>query len=88
MNIIVGKRVLGRLFLTGTCDFAKVEWTSATFLWNISPVFPTALGTFKPQLSGARFQKREELKYTVRSALAKFGVYFNKDVYSKWMKKT
>ena len=34
--IRVGKRVLGRLFLTGKGNFAKVEWTSATFLWNRS----------------------------------------------------
>ena len=82
------KRVLGQLFLTVTGDFAKVEWTSATFFYGTEdPVFPTALGTFKSQLSGTRFQKREELKYTVRSALAKFGVDFNKDVYSKWMKR-
>ena len=33
------------------------------------------------------FQKREELKYTNRSALANFGVDFNKDVYSKLVKK-
>ena len=33
MVMIVGTRVLGRFFLTGpgTIDFAKVEWTSATF---------------------------------------------------------
>ena len=37
MVIKVGKRVLGRLFLTGTGDFAKVEWTSATFLPNRRP---------------------------------------------------
>ena len=28
--IIVGMRVLGGLFLTGTSDFGKVVWTSAT----------------------------------------------------------
>ena len=43
-------------------------------------MFPTALGTFKSQLCGTWFEKREKLKYTVRSALAKFGVDFNKDV--------
>ena len=51
------------------------------------PVFPTALGTFKSQLRGTRLQQREELKYTFRSALAKLGIDFNKDVYSKWIKR-
>ena len=30
MNIIFGKRVLDRTFLTGASDFSKVERTSAT----------------------------------------------------------
>ena len=39
------------------------------------PVIPaTELSTFKSQIRGARFQKREELKFAVRSAVAKFGV--------------
>ena len=46
---------------------------------------PVALGTFKFQRRYTRFQKIEELKYAVRSALAKFGVDFNIDVYSKWV---
>ena len=50
-------------------------------------MLPTALGNFKSQLRGTRFQKRVELKYTVHSAMAKFGVDLNKDVYSKWVKR-
>ena len=42
----------------------------------------TELSTFKSQLRGTGFQKREELKFAVRSAVAKFGVDFYKDVFS------
>ena len=49
------------------------------------PVIPAAdLSTFKSQLRGTRLQKREELEFAVRSAVAKFGVDFYKDVCSEW----
>ena len=35
---------------------------------------------FKSQLRGIRLQKREELKFAVRSAVVIFGVDFYKDV--------
>ena len=79
MNIIVGKRVLGRLFSTSTSNFGKVVRTSATISGVGDPVIPvTELSTFKSQLRGTRFQKREKLKFAVRSAVAKFGVDFLK----------
>ena len=60
-NIKVGKRVLYRSFLTGTSEFGKVEWTSATIFVVGEPVIPAAdLSTFKSQLRGTRLQKREE----------------------------
>ena len=73
--------------MTGTSDFAKVEWTSATFLRNRIPCVSNSARNVQISALRNRVQKREELKYTVRSALAKFGVDFNKDVYSKWVKR-
>ena len=62
MNIIVGKRVLGRLFSTGTGDFSKVERTLPTISEVGDPVNrSTELSMFKSQLRGTWFQKREEL---------------------------
>ena len=87
MIIMVGKRVLGRLFLTGTHNFGKVERTSATIARVGDPVFQTVLRMFKSQLRGSRFQDREELKFAVRSAVAKFGVDFYKDVYSEFVER-
>ena len=80
MIIIVGKSVLGRLFLTGISDFEEVERTSATISGVRDHIFLTALTMFKSQL---RFQNRQELKFVVLSAVAKFGTDFYKDVYSK-----
>ena len=86
VNIIVGKRVLGRLFSTSTSDYGKVVRTSAMLSGVGDPVIlATELSTFKSQLRFTRFQKREELKFAVRSAVAKFGVDFHKDVYSDWV---
>ena len=52
------------------------------------PVIPAAdLSTLKSQLRGTRLQKREELEFAVRSAVAKFGVDFYKDVCSKWVER-
>ena len=45
-DISRGKRVLGRLFLTCTRDFGKIEWASVTISGERNPVFPTALRTF------------------------------------------
>ena len=45
-----GKSVQGRLFLTGTRDFGKIEWASVTISGERNPVFPTALRTFKTHL--------------------------------------
>ena len=82
MNRIVGKRVLRRLFSTGTGDFSKVERTSRTISEVGDPVNrATELSMFNSQLRGTWFQKREELKFAVRSAVVKFGVAFYKDVY-------
>ena len=83
MIIMVGKRVLGRLFLTGTSDFGIVDRTSAMIARVGDSVFQTVLRTFISQLRGTRFQNREELKFAVRSAVAKFSVDFYKDVYSE-----
>ena len=83
MIIIVGRRVLGRLFLTGISDFWKVKRLSATISGVGDPVFPAVLRTFKSQLRGTQFQNREVLKFAVGSAVAKFDVDFYKDVYSK-----
>ena len=75
--------IVGRLFLTGTIDFREVERTSATISEAVDPVFRTALKTFKSQLRGTPFQNREELKFAVCSAVAKFGVDFYKDAYNE-----
>ena len=78
MNIIVRESVLDRSFLTGTSDFGKVERASATTSGVEDPVIQaTELSPFKSWLRGTRLQKRD------RSAVAKFGVDFNKDVYSE-----
>ena len=80
----MGKRELDRSFLTGTSDFGKVERTSATISRVGDPVMPAAdLSTFKSQLRGTRLQKREELEFVVRNAVAKFGIDFYKDVCSE-----
>ena len=61
MNIMVGKRVLGRLFSTGTGDFSKVERTSTTISEVGDPVNRAKeLSMFKSQLRGTWFQKKEE----------------------------
>ena len=79
----MGKRVLDRSFLPGTSDFGMVERTSETISGVGDPVNPAAdLSTFKSQLRGTRLQKREELEFAVRSAVAKFGMDFYKDVCS------
>ena len=84
----MGKRVLDRSFLTGTSDFGMVERTSATISQVGDPVIPAAdLSKFKSQLRGTRLQKREELEFTVRSAVAKFGIDFYKDVCSEWVER-
>ena len=84
----MGKRVLELSFLTGTCDFGKVERTSATISGVGDPVISTAdLSTFKSQLRGTRLQKREELEFAVRSAVAKFDIDFYKDVCSEWVER-
>ena len=68
--------------------FCKVEWTSATIFGVGDPVIPaTELSKFKSQLRGTRFQKREDLKFAVHSAVAKFGVDFYKDAYSEWVER-
>ena len=86
MNIMVGKRVLGRLFSTGIGNFNKVEQTSSTISEVGDPVNQaTELSMFKSQLRSTWFQKREELKFAVRSAVVKFGVAFYKDEYSDWV---
>ena len=89
MNIIkVGKRVLDQSFLTGTSDFGKVEQTSATISGVGDPIIPTTeLSTIKSQLRGPRLQKREELKFAVRMAVAKFGVDIYKYVCSEWVER-
>ena len=77
----MGKRVLDRSFLDGTSDISKFERTSATISGVGDPVIPAAdLSTFKSQLRGTRLQKREELEFAVRSAVAKFGIDFYNDV--------
>ena len=80
--ILVGKCILGRLFLSGTSNFGMVERTSAAIFGVRDSVFPKALITFKFQLRGTRFQSRKELKIAVRCAVAKFRVDFYKSVYS------
>ena len=82
------KRVLDRSFLTGTSDFGKVERTSATISGVGYPLIPAAdLSTFKSQLRGTRLQKREELEFAVRRAVAKFGIDFYKEVCSEWVER-
>ena len=52
------------------------------------PVIPAAdLSTLKSQLRGTRLQKREELEFAVRSAVAKFGIDFYKDVCCQWVER-
>ena len=41
----------------------------------------------KSQLQGTRFQTREALKFAVRSAVARFGSDFYRDVYSEWVER-
>ena len=84
----MGKRVLDRLFLTGTSDLGKVERTSSTISGVGDSVISAAdLSTFKFQLRSTRLQKREELEFAVRSAVAKFGVDLYKDVCSEWVER-
>ena len=79
-----GKTCTRSIILTGTSDFGKVERTSAT----ISGVgYPLILSTFKSQLRGTKLQKREELVFAVRRAVAKFGMDFYKDVCSEWVER-
>ena len=74
--------------MTGTSDFDKVEWTSATISIVGDPAIQAAdLSMFKSQLRGTRLQKRDELEFAVRSAVAKFGVDFYKDVCSEWVER-
>ena len=76
----MGKHVLDRSFLTGTSDFGMVERTTAIISGvGDSVIPPDDLRTFKSQLRCTRLQKREELEFAVRSAVAKFGVDFSKD---------
>ena len=80
--------LIDRSFLTGTSAFGKVERTSATISVVGDPVIPaTDLSTFKSKLRGTRLQQREELEFAVRSANAKFGVDFYKDVCSEWVER-
>ena len=84
----MGTRALDRSFLIGTSDFGKVERTSETISGVGDSIIPAAdLSTFKSQLRGTRLQKREELEFAVRSAVAKFGVYLYKDVCSEWVER-
>ena len=64
--IIVGKRVLGRLILTGTGDFAKVEWTSATFLRNRRPCVSN--GARNVQISALRYMVPEKRRVEIYSS--------------------
>ena len=72
--IIVGKRVLG------TSGIGKVDRKTAMIFGVRDSVFPTGQRKFKIQLRGicTRFQNREIMKFAVLSAVAKFGVDFNK----------
>ena len=51
MIIVMGESVIGRLFLTVTRDFGKIEWASVTISRERNPVFPTALRTFTRKIS-------------------------------------
>ena len=83
-----GKTCSRSIILTGASHFDKVERTSATISGVGDPVILVAdLSTFKYQLRGARLQKRKELELAVRSAVAKFGVDFYKDVCSEWVER-
>ena len=81
----MGKHVPDRSFVTGTSNFGKVERTEATISgMGVPVILATELSTFKSQLRGTMLQKREELKFVVRSAVAKFGVDVYKDICSEW----
>ena len=82
MITIMCEHVLGRLCLGGTSDLRKVERTSATSFGVRDSVIPTTLTMFKFQLRCTWFQIGNESKFAVRSSVAKFSVYFYKDVYS------
>ena len=72
--------------MTGTSDFDKVEWTSATISIVGDPVILAEdLSMFISQLQCTRLQERDELEFAVCSAVAKFGVDFYKDVCSEWV---
>ena len=83
----VGKRVLGRLFLTGTSDFGKVEWTSANFLRNRRPWVSNSARNV--QISALRYTVLEKRRDEIYSSqcIGKFCVDFNEDVHSKWVKR-
>ena len=51
MIIVVGKSVLGRLFLTGTCDFGTIEWASVTISGERNPVFPDSAQNVQDAIS-------------------------------------
>ena len=83
-----GKTCTRSIFLTGTSVFGKVKRTSAAISGVGDPVIPAAdLSKFKSQLRGTRLQKREELEFAVRSAVAKFGIDLYKDVCSEWVER-
>ena len=79
--IILGKCVLGRLFLSDTSDFGMVERTSAMIFRVRDTVFPTALRAF---ISDSRYTVAEKRRVEICSSQCsrKFGVEFYKDVYS------
>ena len=51
---------------------------------GVPVILATELSTIKSQLRGTMLQKREELKFAVRSAVAKFGVDVYKNICSEW----
>ena len=87
MNIIVGKRILDRSFLTGTSDLVRSGGHQRRFSeWETRNSGDRA-STFKSQLRVTCLQKREELNFAVRSTVAKFRIDFYKDVSCEWVER-
>ena len=75
----MGTRVIWRSFLTGTSNFEKIERTLATIF--------SAKNIQTSLLRGTWFWSREKLEFAVCSAMARFGVYFYKAIFSEWMER-
>ena len=79
--IIVGKCVLGRIFLSGTSDFGKVERTSA-MIFRVRDCISDSAKNIHISASRYTFPEWRRFEIRILQCVAKFGVDYYKDVYS------